>query len=110
MIALQFVSALAHTESGDNPNAPLGDNGRASGRWQMHPDWFWEWANHYNLPPDLNETLDSWFGRIILAFANDHLRWMEPINAAMYFHLGHQTNPSKPDWDAAYAARFESFC
>ena len=109
MPAINFVRALALTESSDNPNAPLGDHGCALGRWQVHPDWLFGWAAHYHLSPHLNETWDSFAGRVVSAFADDHLRLYLPVEVCMYFHLGHRSHPTDTDWDKAYADRFEGF-
>ena len=101
----QFVRALALTESNDNPEA-WGDAGRAMGRWQVHPDWVWTWANKYALEPALNETWDSFIHRLVTAFANEHLSIGNSTQVAMHFHLGHRSNSLAFDWDADYAQRF----
>ena len=106
--ASQFTTALGLTESDGNPNAPLGDDGRAVGRFQAHPDWQWTWAKHYNLAPNLDEKWDSWIERLVMAFAADHLKYMTPEKVAMYFHLGHMSAPIDKGWDADYAARFNA--
>ena len=109
MPAINFVRALALTESSDNPNAPLGDHGCAQGRWQAHPDWVDTWSKHYNIWARVNESWDSRIQRLVEAFADDHLRLYLPVEVAMYFHLGHLSHPTDTDWDADYAKRFESF-
>lgn len=40
----KFVNAIAHVESSDNPNVPLGDHGRAAGRFQQHPFFTYQWS------------------------------------------------------------------
>lgn len=37
MTAQEFAHAIAIVESSDRSNPPLGDDGRALGRYQMHP-------------------------------------------------------------------------
>ena len=59
MTTREWMNCLAKTESGDDPNAPLGDHGRAFGRWQVYPDWLWGWTNHYGTAPRLGETWDE---------------------------------------------------
>lgn len=39
-----FVHAIAMVESTDNPNVPLGDHGRAAGRFQQHPFFTYRWS------------------------------------------------------------------
>ena len=98
----QFASVLAEVESGGNWQA-WGDEGRAMGRWQVHPDWLWGWAKNYRVEPALDETWDAFVMRVVLAFARDHFaRGMSAVTVAMYFHLGHLG-----DFDRDYAARFD---
>ena len=104
----QFLDALAMTESGEDAKA-WGDNGRAVGRFQVHPDWLWTWAKHYGLQPNLDETWDSFITRVVIAFATDHLSYLSQVEVAMYFHLGHKTIPAHYDWDADYAKRFRQY-
>jgi hypothetical protein len=102
-----FLHKLALTESTDNPDAPLGDDGRALGRYQVHPDWLDCWSKHYQLPCALSETWDSWVARIVGAFYRDHsARGYSDVEVAMYYHLGHPALASTADWDAKYAKRF----
>lgn len=104
----QFLDALAMTESGQNAKA-WGDNGRAVGRYQVHPDWLWSWAKHYSLQPKVNETWDDFITRVVYIFALDHLSKAEAVRVAMYFHLGHPSLPTSGDWDADYANRFSQY-
>lgn len=98
----QFASVLAEVESRGNWQA-WGDEGRAMGRWQVHPDWLWGWSKRYQLQPVLDETWDSFVMRVVVAFARDHLlSGMSPVSVAMYFHLGHEG-----DYDRDYAVRFQ---
>ena len=105
-----FLHALALTESDDNPNAPLGDHGRALGRWQVHPDWLDEWSTHYRLTPVLSETWDSYIARVVGSFYCDHApRGFSDVQVAMHFHLGHPALEGSADWDKQYADRFSGF-
>ena len=109
MTPSQFAAALAGTESNDNVNAPLGDHGCAMGRFQAHPDWVDTWSKHYNLWAREDETWDSRVQHLIEAFADDHLRFLSPVVAAMYYHIGHPTVLGDKDWDAKYAERFQVY-
>ena len=103
----QFTYALAIVESQNNPNSPLGDGGRAAGRWQIHPDFLWTWAHHYGLAPKLGEIWDSFFCRVVQAFYLDHVTSLTPVECAMYFHRGHVVHEGDADWTADdYAQRF----
>jgi hypothetical protein len=104
-----FLVCLGKTESHDNPNAPLGDAGRALGRFQVHPDWVHTQEVAFGLQPIVNETWDSFITRLVTAFFNRHVKDMDEIEVAMYFHLGHHTLPTDADWDAHYAERFQTF-
>lgn len=105
-----FLDALGNTESNNDPNAPLGDGGRAAGRYQIHPDWLQTWATHYHLTPALSEPWDDYFTRVVAAFYRDHTAaGMSDVHIAMYFHLGHPSIESSTDWDTEYAKRFNGF-
>lgn len=100
----QFASALAEVESGGNWQA-WGDEGRAMGRWQVHPAWLWGWAKRYQLEPTVGESWDSFVMAVVVAFARDHFeQGFTPYSLAQYFHLGHAR---RRDYDPAYAARFK---
>ncbi len=109
MTTQEFLHCLAMTESNDNPNAHLGDAGRALGRWQVHPDWIHTQEIRFGLQPALNETWDSFITRLVTAFFDHYIQSMGEQEVAMYFHLGHRTLPTGADWDAAYAERFQGF-
>ncbi len=105
-----FATILGLVESDGNPNALLGDDGRAAGRFQIHPDFLWEWANRLKLQPKLNERWDSFYSRLVQAFFTFpfHLKLL-PVEVAMTFHKGHivrWATPLPPDWDQDYANRW----
>lgn len=104
-----FAYKLAVIESGNNPNVKLGDNGCALGRWQIHPDRLWDEAHHYGVAPQLDESWDSLVRRVLNAvFAARTKQGYSPIDIAMYWHLGHFTQPGDADWDTLYAERFNA--
>lgn len=103
------IEALALTESMNSPNAALGDDGRAMGRWQVHPDWVDTWSKHYDIWARENETWDSRIERLVNAFIEDHRQFMSLVAVAMYFHLGHRAISTDKDWDADYAKKFAAF-
>lgn len=105
----KFIFCLAMTESHDNPNAQLGDNGRALGRFQVHPDWVWTQCKRFGIQPTLNETWDSFITRLVTAFYNHYAISMSPVDIAMYFHIGHVVTIDSPDWDKGYATRFNGY-
>ncbi len=101
-----FATILGLVESDGNLNAPLGDDGRAAGRFQIHPDFLWEWAFRLKVQPKLNERWDSFYSRLVQAFFTFpfHLKLL-PVEVAMTFHMGHivrRTDPLPPDWDRDY--------
>ncbi len=102
-----WVRALQLTESDGQLNPPVGDDGRAFSSFQVHVDWLWEWAKRLSIEPLLGEKLESFVGRVVTAFAYYHVNW-NAIHLAMYFHLGHPSDPTQPDWDVHYAERFEA--
>jgi hypothetical protein len=109
MTTQDFLYCLGKTESNDNPNVHLGDNGRALGRFQVHPDWVYTQSARFGLKPFLNETWDSFITRLVTAFYEHNIQFIAPVDVAMYFHLGHRTPSTAPDWDAEYAERFNVF-
>jgi hypothetical protein len=108
MTTEQFLACLAETETNDNPRA-WGDNGRAIGRFQVHPDWVHTQEVRFGLQPVLNETWDSFITRLVTKFFELHIGTMDEQEVAMYFHLGHRTLPTDADWDTHYAERFQGF-
>lgn len=104
-----FAFKLAQVESANNPDAKLGDGGRALGRWQTHPDRLCDEAHHYGITPHLGETWDSLVRRVLDAlFVARTQQGHSPITIAMYWHVGHFTLPGDGDWDAEYATRFDA--
>ena len=108
MTAQQFAHALGATESNNNPNAPLGDDGRALGQYQAHPDWICTYAKVFNRWARLNETWDSWIGDLVVLFYGRYSGKNTDVQVAMWYHLGHFSTEESADWDAVYAARFTS--
>ena len=105
MTPFEFAHRIAVVESNNNPNAPLGDDGRALGRFQVHPDWLFDWSTNYHITPHLMETWDSFVIRVVEAFYQSHTTMMD-VEIAMYFHLGHPCKSTDSDWDKDYAERF----
>ena len=103
----QFLQALASVESSNNPQA-WGDDGRAMGRWQVHPDRVWSESRLRRVAPNLGETWDSWIGRILTVIFNALYPVELPVSIAMYWHLGHFSDPGKPDWDSPYNVKFDA--
>ena len=108
MTTQQFATVVGIVESNGDPNSPLGDHGRALGRFQIHPDEMWAWANRLALAPELGETWDSFIERIVEGFYTFHTARLAPIEVAMTWHIGHITKEGDPDWDASYAAKFNA--
>ena len=112
----EFARILGLVESDGQPNAPNGDNGRAMGRFQIHPDWMWEWANRLHIQPRLSESWDSFHERLVMKFFQFpfHLKLL-PVEVAMTFHLGHivrqpvttQGGFGLGAWDIDYAQRWK---
>jgi hypothetical protein len=93
---------MAEVESGNNPNA-TGDDGRARGRWQMHPAWFLEWS-----VPRLGDTWDEAMARALLRYLRARaLDGWSVFQVLGDFHLGHVPK-AHADFAAAlaYAARY----
>ena len=109
MNTTDFIYCLAMTESKNDPFVHLGDGGRALGRFQVHPDWVWTQCSRFGMKPELNETWDAFVTRLVVAFFNHYALSMDDLGVAMYFHLGHRTDPTAPDWDAPYAERFQTY-
>ena|SRR5208337_3133355 len=125
----QFLEALAVVESSNNPRAwgdfltaagspmPADTNDthtgcqccpRAMGRWQVHPDRVWSESRLRRVAPNLGETWDSWIGRILTVIFNVLYPVVLPVSIAMYWHLGHFSDPGKPDWDSPYNVKFDA--
>lgn len=110
MTTAQFIHALGMTESINDPDVALGDNGRALGRFQVHPDRLWYESHRYDLQPLLSETWDSFITRVVEAmYANWQAKLKTALDIAMYWHLGHFATPNSMDWDSAYAKRFSDY-
>jgi hypothetical protein len=107
--AEQFIAALAGTESSNDPNAPLGDDGRALGRFQVHPDWVCTYALLFSRRPLLNETWDAWITALVRLFFQRYSPKNTAVQVAMWFHLGHFATEESSDWDAPYAERFNQW-
>jgi hypothetical protein len=105
MTAEQFRDVIASIESSDNPHA-WGDHDAAIGLYQVHPAWVFEFSHALNVVPAVNETWNSWIGRIILAFYAVYSPAFAPILIAMHYHVGHIVYPYDKEWDHDYAARF----
>ena len=101
----QFLAALAVVESSNDSEA-WGDDGRAMGRWQVHPDRVWSESRLRRVAPNLGETWDSWIGRILTVIFKGLYPVESPVAIAMYWHLGHFSKPDATDWDEDYAAKF----
>lgn len=108
MTPQQFAQIIAIIESGNISNPPLGDGGRAIGKYQMHPDFVFGWATRLGKLPMLGETWDSFFSRLIQGYYAFRVAGgYTPIQIAMSFHRGHPMREDSPDWLADdYAARF----
>jgi hypothetical protein len=102
----QFLDALAQVESSNN-DREWGDGGRAMGRWQVHPDRLWSEARKAHLEPQLGETWDQFVGRVVGAMYNFFATRWAPREIAMYWHVGHFVRDGHPDWDLAYAQKFD---
>jgi hypothetical protein len=101
----RFASALAMTESNNNPQA-FGDDGLAYGRWQMHPAFVDEWW-----PDDVGVdwSWDQLFINALLRFYDTRLQpGRSLIDVVMEFHLGVQA-VKDGKWDKPYAERFTGF-
>jgi hypothetical protein len=101
----KWCTALALTESQNNQRA-WGDQGLACGRWQMHPAFVWDYG------PDNVAVRASWddiFSAALAGFFQERAPiTTDPVKLAMEFHLGVRA-VSEGQWDAVYAARFQSF-
>ena len=100
-----FAHALALTESADNPNAPLGDGGRAAGRWQEHPSFYERWVPKiaYGTEP----TWDEQFRAALLAFYDYAAQHdIEDVDAACGFNLHGAPIAGSAAQDPVYAERF----
>jgi hypothetical protein len=98
------------TESVNDPDARLGDDGRALGRFQCHPDRLWSEAHRYQMQPRLGETWDSFITRVVTAMhAHWQTRGKADLEIAMFWHLGHFAAPESIDYDHEYAKRFSLY-
>jgi hypothetical protein len=105
--AQEFVYAIGKVESNNNPNAQLGDDGRAQGRFQCHPDWWDTWQPKSGIRAVVGDTWDSWQVRVLSWFFDYHAT-LDPVILAMYYHLGHISQPTDSDWDVDYASKFKA--
>jgi hypothetical protein len=103
----QFLDALAQVESSNNDRA-WGDGDRAVGRWQVHIDRLWSEARTYGLEPKLGERFNDFVRRVLTAIYNHWAEMHAPFEIAMYWHLGHWTTRSDPNWDRVYEAKFNN--
>ena len=103
-----FSTAIAIVESGNRSNPPLGDDGRARGRYQLHPDFYDEWKTKLNIQVILGETWDSMDTRIVQGYFTLRMgQGMTAVQAAVSFHRGHPCREGDSDWLADdYASRF----
>jgi len=101
----QFATLIAYTESDDNPHA-WGDDDRALGLYQAHPDWAITYAKRYNIWPLVGEKWNDWIGNLVCRFFVEYSQTFTDTEVAMHYHLGHESLASNVDWDAVYAARF----
>ena len=108
MTAQEFAHAIAIIESGDRSNPPMGDDGRARGRYQVHPDFYEEWMTRLNLHAQLGETWDGLDSRIVQGYFTFRTGMgLTPVQAAVSYHRGHICREGDSDWLADdYAARF----
>lgn len=102
-----FAHALALTESDDDPNAPLGDGGRAAGRWQQHPTFYERWAP--KIPYGTEPTWDARFEAALLAFYDQAVAHdIDDVDAACGFNLHGAPIAGSAAQDPDYAARFRA--
>jgi hypothetical protein len=106
----EFAHAIAIVESGDRSNPPMGDDGRARGRYQMHPDFYEEWKLNLNIHAQLSETWDSLDTRIVQGYFTFRTgQGLTPVQAAVSYHRGHICREGDSDWlKDNYAARFNA--
>lgn len=102
-----FAKSIAIVESGDRSFPPPGDGGRAMGRYQMHPDFVFEWSSRLRIIPFLMETWDAYFTRLVQGYFIFRMgQALTAVQAAVSFHVGHLCHESDDGWDADYASRF----
>ena len=125
----QYVQALAEIESYDNPEAwgdytylPSGivlvgqktvrgkvpGSAHAVGRWQVHPDRLWGESHRLNVEPRLGESWDSFGMRVVTKLFSLYLPSWSAVYIAMYWHVGHWCTSAAPEYDAAYAVKYEN--
>lgn len=125
----QFVDALAMVESSGNPFAwgddvlvdrpPQCSTERGSdpkksrvpaamGRWEVHADRLFDEADSFQLRPLVGEPYDSFVRRIVGAIAAMFVAPEGAVSTAMYWHLGHWSDPKSDDWDLNYATKFSA--
>jgi hypothetical protein len=99
----KFIQAIALVESNDNPNAPLGDHGRAAGRFQQHPTFYEQW--HIPISRGTNPTWDQCFEWALLHFYSNRPGDKSDADVAVAYHL-HGYHRYVED-DPEYRAKFE---
>jgi hypothetical protein len=125
----QFCDALAIVESAGNPLAwgdfvlvdqPAVVNQErttdatkirlplALGRWQVHPDRLFGEMESHLIEPLEGEPWDSLCWRVVGTIAATFLKTEDPRAIAMYWHLGHWTDPKSSDWSLDYDAKFSA--
>jgi hypothetical protein len=97
--------ALALVESRDNPNVALGDNGRAAGRWQIHPSFYDTWREP--VPFGQEPTWDDMFSLALKKFYDKAVAdGIDDADAAVGFHLHGAPRAGSAAEDPAYAQAF----
>lgn len=101
----KFKIVLALTETKDQPEK-FGDAGRACGRWQMHPEFFFDF---FPGRPRPGSTWDEWFEPALQGFwLHYRARYPNVFMLAEIFHLGWRAW-ERGDHDAEYSARFRTY-
>jgi hypothetical protein len=97
--------ALALVESSDNPNVALGDDGKAAGRWQMHPSFYEQWA--VPIPHGTEPTWDERFQAALEHFYKFAVAdGIDDTDAAVGFHLHGAPVAGSAAQDPGYAQEF----
>lgn len=103
----EFAKAIAIVESSDRSNPPLSDDGRARGRYGMHPDFYEEWKLKLNIHAQLSETWDSLDTRIVMGYFTFRMGMgLTAVQAAVSYHVGHIVREGDDTWTQDYADRF----
>jgi len=114
----KFVHALALIESRNNPNTPLGDHGRAAGRWQQHPYFTWRWSPFGPMGVHLSENeraevkgnptqdvVEEMAVRLFFRYAPPD---KAPASIAVAYHLhgSHIYNDDDPEYRARFLRNY----